>query len=254
MSTGLTGKVAVVTGSTRGIGRGIAVALAREGAKVVINGLDDEIEAASAYREVTESGGMALLYPGDITDERFVQGLVDETEQELGPIDIWVNNAGGGKNIPFLDLDDERWHSTIDLNLHSAFRCIRRVIPGMLERGFGRIINIASQLGVKGGYEQAHYATAKAGLIGLTRSLALEFAGSGVTINAIAPGRIQTEKTPGTARVSQAWLERKLREIPMGRFGKVEEVSATAVLIASTPGGDFYTGQTFHPNGGEVMP
>ncbi|SCF01561.1 3-oxoacyl-[acyl-carrier protein] reductase [Micromonospora viridifaciens] len=254
MATGLAGKVAVVTGSSRGIGKGIAVALAREGAKVVVNGLDDDVEAEKTYREVTQNGGVALLCPGDMTDEAVAGDLFDRTERELGGIDILVNNVGGGKNIPFLDIDEKLWHEVLDLNLHTTFRCIRLVLPGMLERGFGRIINIASQLGVKGGFQLAHYATAKAGLIGLTRSLALEFAGSGVTVNAIAPGRIQTELRPGAARVSQEWLERKLREIPMSRFGRVEEVAATAVLIASSPSGDFYTGQTFHPNGGEVMP
>lgn len=254
MGTGLAGKVAVVTGSSRGIGKGIALALAREGAKVVINGLDDDAEAENTYQEALRAGGNALLCSGDMTDEDFRQELFGRTEQDLGPIDVLVNNVGGGKNVKFFDLDDDLWLKVIELNLHTSFRCTRAVLPGMVERGFGRIINIASQLGVKGGYQLAHYATAKAGLIGLTRSLALEFAQTGVTVNAIAPGRVQTELHPGEARVSQDWLDRKLGEIPMGRFGNVAEVASTAVLIASTPGGNFYTGQTFHPNGGEVMP
>lgn len=254
MGTGLAGKTAVVTGSSRGIGKGIAVALAGEGARVVINGLDDDIEAETTCGEITEAGGTALVCPGDMTDEAVAGEIFDRTERELGPVDVLVNNVGGGRNIPFFDIEEDLWHRVIDLNLHTAFRCIRRVLPGMVERGSGRIINIASQLGVKGGYQLAHYATAKAGLIGLTRSLALEFAQSGVTVNAIAPGRIQTELRPGEARVSQEWLARKLGEIPMNRFGQVTEIAATAVLLASSPGGNFYTGQTFHPNGGEVMP
>lgn len=254
MSTGLSGKVAVVTGATRGIGKGIALALAREGVRVMINGLDDDPEARRTHEEAVEANGAALLHLGDVTRTSVLGDLFRHTEQELGPVDILVNNVGGGSNVPFLDVDEELWHRVLDLNLHTTYRCTRLVLPGMVKRGFGRIINIASQLGIKGGYQLAHYATAKAGLIGLTRSLALEFAQSGVTVNAIAPGRIQTELHPGEARVSSEWLERKKLEIPMGRFGHVREVSATAVLVASTPGGDFYTGQTFHPNGGEVMP
>lgn len=254
MNTGIEGKVALITGSSRGIGKAIAIALAREGASVVINSLNDPEESSKTVAEVAALGVDVLEAPGDVTDDAFVADLFHMTRDRFGHVDVLVNNAGGGVNAPFETITPQMWDQCVNNNLRSSFVCTSHAIPEMRERGFGRIISTSSQLGVKGGFELAHYAAAKAGIIGMTRSLALEYAGTGVTVNAIAPGRITTELSPGTARVSQEWLEKKLREIPMGRFGRVDEVAPTAVLIASSPGGDFYTGQVFHPNGGEVMP
>lgn len=254
MNTGIQGRVAVVTGSSRGIGKSIALALAAEGAAIVINSLDDPEESRKTLAEIQALDVPVRAIDGDVTDDDFVSELFGTVQKDFGRVDILVNNAGGGVNAPFESIDTHTWDSTVNKNLRSAFVCTSHVIPAMRERGFGRVINTSSQLGVKGGFQLAHYAAAKAGLIGLTKSLGLEYAGTGVTVNAIAPGRITTELRPGAARVSEEWLERKLREIPMGRFGSVDEVAPTAVLIASSPGGDFYTGQVFHPNGGEVMP
>jgi 3-oxoacyl-[acyl-carrier protein] reductase len=254
MNTGIQGRVAVVTGSSRGIGKSIALALAAEGAAIVINSLDDPEESRKTLAEIQALDVPVRAIDGDVTDDDFVSELFGTVQKDFGRVDILVNNAGGGVNTPFESIDTHTWDSTVNKNLRSAFVCTSHVIPAMRERGFGRVINTSSQLGVKGGFQLAHYAAAKAGLIGLTKSLGLEYAGTGVTVNAIAPGRITTELRPGAARVSEEWLERKLQEIPMGRFGSVDEVAPTAVLIASSPGGDFYTGQVFHPNGGEVMP
>jgi 3-oxoacyl-[acyl-carrier protein] reductase len=254
VDTGIRDKVALVTGSSRGIGRSIALALAREGVSLVINGLDDGQELEKTAEEIRGYGVSVLPVDGDVTDDSFVASLFRKANHEFDQIDILVNNAGGGVNTPFESIDPNTWDQTLNKNLRSAFICASHALPSMRKRGFGRVINTSSQLAVKGGYQLVHYAAAKAGLIGMTKSLGLEYAGTGVTVNAIAPGRISTEERPGAARVSEEWLARKLQEIPMGRFGHVDEVAPTAVLVASTPGGDFYTGQVFHPNGGEVMP
>ena len=253
MELGLNGKVAVVTGSSHGIGRAIACALGEEGVRVVINSLDDPVEA-TATLERLGSRSDAIHVEADVTTVHGADAVVDAALHRFGQVDILVNNVGGGSNIPFAELTLEDFERTLALNLRGAFLMTKRLIGGMEERGFGRVIMTTSQLAIKGGRELAHYTTAKAGLIGFTKSLALDYATTGVTVNAIAPGRISTEREAGKARVSEGWLERKRSEIAMNRFGRPEEVAGTAVLIASTPGGDYYTGQTFHPNGGDVMP
>lgn len=253
METGLHGRVAVVTGSSHGIGRAIGIALAREGAHVVLNSIDDEVEAAAALEEVTQHAD-GLHIEADVTTPDGAEALADAALSRFGQVDILVNNVGGGRNIPFAELTLEAFESALALNLRGAFLMTKRLIDPMAERGFGRVVMTTSQLAIKGGRELAHYTTAKAGLIGFTKSLALDYATTGVTVNAIAPGRISTEREAGKARVSTEWLERKRAEIAMNRFGVPEEVGSTAVLIASSPGGDYYTGQTFHPNGGDVMP
>ncbi|GAB2526762.1 SDR family NAD(P)-dependent oxidoreductase [Paramicrobacterium agarici] len=253
MALGIAGKVAVVTGSSHGIGRAIALALAAEGAKVTINSIDDADEAAGTLQTL-QSHTDAIHVEADVTQPAGADELVGAALREYGQVDMLVNNVGGGKNVPFSDLTLEEFERVLMTNLRGAFLMTSALIDGMAARGFGRIINISSQLGIKGGRELAHYTTAKAGLIGFTKSLALDYATTGVTVNAIAPGRISTEREAGKARVSEEWLARKRQEIAMQRFGRTDEVSATAVLIASSPGGDFYTGQTFHPNGGDVMP
>lgn len=254
MSTGIEGKIALVTGSSRGIGKSIALALAREGAIVVTNSLEDVAESEKTVKAIRALGSKVLSCDGDVTDDSFVREMFQRVTSNLGEIDILVNNVGGSTNTPFRDLDADAWDDVVRRNLRTTFVCTKLALPSMEKRGFGRVINISSQLAMKGGFQLAHYAAAKAGVIGFTKSLALEYASTGITVNAIAPGRIATELSPGSARVSEEWLTRKLQEIPMRRFGRVENVAPTAVLIASSPGGDFYTGQVFHPNGGEVMP
>jgi 3-oxoacyl-[acyl-carrier protein] reductase len=162
-----------------------------------------------------------------------------------------VNSAGILTESPLADMDLATWSQTLAVDLTGVFLCCREVLPGMLEHGSGRIINIASQLGIKGGHGLAHYAAAKAGVIALTKSLALEVSGRGVLVNAIAPGPIET---PMVAGITEDWKKAKRAELPLGRFGVPEEVAPTAVLLASDPGGNLYVGQTLGPNSGDVMP
>jgi len=169
----------------------------------------------------------------------------------MGRIDILVNSAGIATQSPVVDMSLELWNETIAVDLSGVFLVTHHVLPQMLERGDGRIINIASQLGIKGGASLSHYSAAKAGVIAFTKSLALEVSAQGVLVNAIAPGPIYTQMVAG---IDDEWKAAKAKELPLGRFGEVEEVAPTAVLLASSPGGNLYVGQTLGPNSGDVMP
>jgi 3-oxoacyl-[acyl-carrier protein] reductase len=186
-----------------------------------------------------------------VTDEDSVARAVASATELIGPLDVLVNSAGVLTEAPLLDMDLATWSQTLAVDLTGVFLGCRAVLPGMLDRGSGRIINIASQLAIKGGRGLAHYSAAKAGVIGLTKSLALEVSGRGVLVNAIAPGPIDT---PLVAGITEDWKAAKRAELPLGRFGRPEEVAPTAVLLASDPGGNLYVGQTLGPNSGDVMP
>jgi 3-oxoacyl-[acyl-carrier protein] reductase len=229
----LHGRTALVVGGGSGIGRAIAEAFTAAGAEVV-----------AADRK------NAQLFV-DVTDEESVRTAVAEASTGLGRIDVLVNSAGILTESPLVEMDLATWAETIAVDLTGVFLCCRHVVPGMVERGFGRVINIASQLGIKGGRDLAHYSAAKAGVIGLTKSLALEVAEHGVLVNAIAPGPIETPLVEG---ITEEWKAAKRRELPLGRFGVPEEVAPTAVLLASDPGGNLFVGQTLGPNSGDVMP
>lgn len=234
----LAGRTALVVGGTGGIGRAIASAYRDEGAAVVV-----------ADRSVTSSSDEAV--PIEVDDEDSVAMAVRAAVSRLGRLDILVNSAGILTESPLVDMDTATWDRTLAVDLTGVFLCCRAVLPGMLERGWGRIINIASQLGIKGGVGLAHYAAAKAGVIGLTKSLALEVSARGVLVNAIAPGPIETAMVAG---ITEDWKRAKRAELPLRRFGRPEEVAPTAVLLASDPGGNLYVGQTLGPNSGDVMP
>jgi 3-oxoacyl-[acyl-carrier protein] reductase len=176
---------------------------------------------------------------------------VTDAEQTMGDIDVLVNAAGILTQAPLVEMSLAQWQQTIDVDLTGVFLMCRHVVPGMVHRGTGRVINIASQLAIKGGESLTHYSAAKAGVIGLTKALALEVSRSGVLVNAIAPGPIETPLVEG---ISEDWKTAKRAELPLGRFGRPEEVAPTAVLLASSPGGDLYVGQTLGPNSGDVMP
>ncbi len=244
----LAGRKCVVTGGGNGIGRGIAIAFGREGADVAI--IDRDIERAhSVAAEIKSMGRVAQAYQSDVSQEDEVSRCFLEIERGLGPADVLVNNAGGGKAHAVLDMPTIVWDSVIRANLYSVFYCTRAVLPGMLAQEHGRIISISSQLAHKGGPQLAAYTAAKSGIIGFTRSLAQEVSRQGIAVNAICPGPIDTDELRAAP---QDWLAHKRREMPIGRFGTVEEIAPTAVLLASDEG-SFYVGATLNPNGGDVM-
>ncbi|GAA2590588.1 SDR family NAD(P)-dependent oxidoreductase [Streptomyces tubercidicus] len=231
-------KGALVVGGASGIGAAIAAMYAVEGARVVV-----------ADRDASGASGTVRM---DVADEGSVASAVAEATDLLGGrLDILVNSAGILTQAPVAEMDLATWAQTIAVDLTGVFLCCRAVLPGMIERGSGRIINIASQLGIKGGEGLAHYAAAKAGVVGLTKSLALEVSPHGVLANAIAPGPIETPMVDG---ITEDWKRAKRAELPLGRFGRPEEIAPTAVLLASDPGGNLYVGQTLGPNSGDVMP
>ncbi|NJQ00031.1 SDR family NAD(P)-dependent oxidoreductase [Streptomyces zingiberis] len=242
----LSGRTALVTGGAGGIGRAIAEAYTAAGARVVV--LDRDLAAAErAAREIGATGGVAA----DVRDEDLVRAAVAETERLLGRIDILVNSAGILSEKPLVEMELREWQRTIDVDLTGVFLLCRHVVPGMVARRWGRVVNIASQLALKGGASLTHYSAAKAGVLGLTKALALEVARDGVLVNAIAPGPIETPMVDG---ISEEWKRAKRAELPLGRFGRPEEVAPAAVLLAGSPGGDLFVGQTLGPNSGDVMP
>jgi len=247
MSGRLDGRTALVTGGARGIGEAIARAFVREGAAVAI--LDRRLDAAKATADTLAAKGKAVAVAADVSDEAAVKSAVESATKALGRIDILVNNAGIDTTSLVAEMPTAMWDEMIAVNLRSVFLCTRAVMPGMIARKFGRIISTSSQLAHKGAAEMAHYAAAKAGVIGFTRSLAYEVARDGVTVNAICPGPTDTELFRD---LPEAWRKRKLAELPIGRAGSVEEIAPTAVMLASDEGA-YYVGATLNPNGGDVM-
>ena len=227
--TGLEQRRVLVVGGAGGIGAAIAEAFRDTGATVL----------------TADLGGADLDV--DLTDGDSVQAMATAA----GPIDVLVNSAGILTESPLTTMSLQQWQQTIDIDLTGVFLACRHIVPGMVERGWGRVINIASQLGIKGGVGLTHYSAAKAGVLGLTKALALEVAPHNVLVNAIAPGPIDTAMVDG---ITEDWKIAKRRELPLGRFGVPAEVAPTAVLLASEPGGNLYVGQTLGPNSGDVMP
>ena len=244
----LKGKKCVVTGGARGIGRAIAVAFGREGADVAIIDLNAE-QAAQTAREVAGHRVSGFAFTADVSDETSVTAALTQAGQALGAVEILVNNAGIGDSSLLVDLPVAAWDRMIAVNLRSVFLCTRVVLPAMIARRWGRVISISSQLAHKGGIELVHYCSAKAGVLGFTRALAYEVAPYGITVNAICPGPIDTDLSAG---LSEEWKARKRAELPLGRFGRVDEIAPTAVLLASDEG-SYYTGASLNPNGGDVM-
>ena len=246
----LDGRRAVVTGAGSGIGEAIALAYAQAGAQLLLADID-AARANSVAQRCRALGAQAETVIGDVGDESTAHRIVDRCVQAFGGIDILVNNAGMLTQSRCADMSTAMWDEMLRVDLRSVFLCARRAVPHMQAQRWGRIINIASQLGIKGGVELSHYAAAKAGVIGFTKSLALEVAPDNVLVNAIAPGPIATPLVDG---ISADWKRAKEASLPLGRFGRADEVAPTAVLLASDPGGNLYVGQTLGPNSGDVMP
>ena len=250
MEQQLTGKVAVVTGGGSGIGAAIAMLFAQEGADVAV--LDRDEQHATAVAEESGSfGGRTTAIAVDVTDGAAVQQAMGRVVEELGGIDILVSAAGILDETPLLEMTEATFDKVLAVDLKGVFLAARWAAPHMVERGGGRIINIASQLGIKGGTGLTHYVAAKAGVIGMTKAMALELAEHNILVNSIAPGPVVTPLIEG---LSEEWKAAKQAELPIGRFGQAHEVAPTALLLASSPGGDLYTGQTLGPNSGDVMP
>jgi 3-oxoacyl-[acyl-carrier protein] reductase len=241
----LTGKVALVTGASGGIGGHIAKALHGQGATVVLSGTRaDVLEALKS-----ELGSRAHVVVCNLADPASVEALPKAAEAAAGPIDILVNNAGITRDNLFMRMKDEEWDQVIAVNLTAAFRLSRAVVRGMMKKRWGRIISITSVVGAIGNPGQANYAAAKAGLTGMTKSLAAEVASRNITVNCVAPGFVVT---PMTEALTDDQKKGLLARVPMGRIGAPEEIAAAVVYLASNEAG-YVTGQTLHANGGMAM-
>lgn len=243
----LEGKVAVVTGSGSGIGRGIAQRFAREGAAVGVWDLNAE-SAAETARLIADAGGRALAIGVDCADEAGIKAAADQTRAEFGAINVLVNNAGVAPFTRYMDIKHDDWDRVIAINLKGPHLCIREMLPAMLEAGWGRVVNITSSSTQSGSFAQVHYVASKGGLLGMTKALALEFAASGVTFNMVPPGFIDTPML----RSSPVDVEQFAKTLPMKRPGTVEEMAAACAYLASDDAG-YVTGQTISVNGGRYM-
>ena len=239
---------AVVTGGAQGIGRAIAAGFATEGADVAVIDVQGQEAGKPFLADAGAAGRRSFYFSADVASETEVATAMTAAAEALGGIDVLVNNAGIVSEYPVASMPAAEWDRIIAVNLRGPFLCARAVLPGMITQGYGRIINIASQLGQIGGETMAHYSASKAGLIGFTKALAREVSHLNILVNAIAPGPIETEML---ARESPEWVQRKLGQLPMRRFGQVGEVVPTAVFLASDDS-SYYTGQTLGPNGGDV--
>jgi len=242
----LEGKVALVTGASRGIGRAIAIELAKAGAEVIINYLGSEEKAREVKATIEGLGKKAHLAHFDVANPQEVTAVIKELETRIGPIHILVNNAGITRDTLFLRMKLEDWEAVLRTNLFSAFYVTQAVLPLMLKARWGRIINISSVVAFTGNPGQVNYAAAKAGLIGFTKALALEVASRNITVNAIAPGYIETDMTE---KLPEKVKEAFLQEIPLKRAGLPEEVAHLALFLASDQA-SYITGAVFHINGG----
>lgn len=245
----LDGNVAIITGASRGIGRSVAIELAKAGAKVVINYAGNHAAAKEVEDAVKAIGGEALLIQADVASADAVDQMIKQTVDAFGRVDILVNNAGITRDTLLMRMKEEDWDAVINTNLKGIFNCTKSVSRIMMKQRSGRIINMTSVVGIMGNAGQANYAAAKAGVIGFTKSMAKELASRGITVNAIAPGFISTDMT---AVLTDQVKHELSTQIPLGRLGTPEDVAGAVVFLASGAA-NYITGQTINVDGGMVM-
>jgi 3-oxoacyl-[acyl-carrier protein] reductase len=243
------GRVALVTGSSRGLGRAAALELARRGHVVAVHYVRGEAAARETVEAIEREGGRAAAFGADVAHSDDCTRLLAEAQERLGPIEVLVNNAGVTRDTLAMRMKDDDWQAVLDTNLSGAFRLARGVLRGMLKARWGRIVNVSSVVALIGNAGQANYVAAKAGLIGLTRSLAREVSGRGVTINAVAPGFIASDMTEG---LGDELRDRYLAQIPAGRFGDPADVARAVAFLASDDAA-YITGHTLTVDGGMSM-
>src|ERR1043166_5847058 len=245
----LQGRTALVTGASRGIGRAIALSLAQEGADVAVNYVSSEGQAKQVVELINKMGRKAMLAQADVADFPDTFRMAQDVLREFGHLDILINNAGINSDKTFVKMDHASWRKVLAINLDGVFNCTKVFIDQMLKQSYGRVVNVTSVIGQIGNFGQANYAASKAGVAAFTKSLAKELAGKGVTVNAVAPGFIETEMVSG---IPEKVRNRLLEQIPLKRFGRVEEVARSVVYICSADG-DYITGSELSINGGLLM-
>lgn len=245
----LNGKAALVTGASRGIGRAIAIELAKQGANVAVNFAGSEAKALEVVEEIRAMGREAIAIQADVASSEATVNMVKQVIDTFGSLDILVNNAGITRDNLLMRMKDEEWDAVINTNLKGVFNCTKAVTRQMMKQRSGRIINIASIVGVSGNAGQANYVAAKAGVIGLTKTTAKELAGRNITVNAVAPGFITTDMTD---KLTSDVKDEMLKQIPLARLGEPHDIAAVVVFLASE-GAAYLTGQTINVDGGMVM-
>ncbi len=245
----LAGQVALVTGASRGIGRAIALELGSKGAKVAVNYAGSKEKALEVVREIEEMGSTAIAIQADVTSQEAIDEMFKIIEEKLGTVNILVNNAGINKDSLLMRMKEEDWDQVLNTNLKGVFLCTKKVIRSMMKERKGKIINISSVVGISGNIGQSNYAAAKAGVIGFTKTMALELAARGIQVNAIAPGFIATDMTE---KIPEGIKEEIIKKIPLQRLGKPEDIAGVVSFLAS-PQGDYITGQVICVDGGLLI-
>lgn len=245
----LEGKKVLVTGASRGIGKAIALAMAAEGADVAVNYAGSEAAAKAVAAEIEAMGRKAIVIQADISSNEAATNMIDQVVKEFGRIDVLVNNAGITRDGLLMRMKEEDWDAVITTNLKGVFNCTKAAVKYMMKQKAGHIVNISSVVGVMGNAGQANYAAAKAGVIGFTKAVAKEVAARGITVNAIAPGFIQTDMT---AVLNEKQVEGMLASIPLRKLGDPSDIAKAALFLASEDA-NYITGQTLHVDGGMVM-